>query len=141
MEARYPRLAAKHGHKDAEHNRGQKPLEKFVQDAVRTAKLAELLLDSGIVSSRGMVPPFRVVASVLRTGRSPVITGKQCSWQPIELDEGDYWSVLRHLEKATPYQLRLRPELHDAKIQLDPRQVPNDDYDLWIESLRMRGLS
>ena len=133
LEARFPRLAARYGHKDANWEAERQNAVRREAEWVRAARLADLVLDSGIVPSCGLLPPFRVVAKVLRTGRSPSVTGKEYSWEPWELHEGDYWIVVSMLRKLTPEQMKRRPDLREGKVELDPERVPDDDYGLWLE--------
>lgn len=138
LEARFPKLAAKYSHEDANYKGEQERTARLEDAEARVARLADLLLDSGIVPSCGFVPPFRVVAKVLGTGRSPAATGREYSWEPFELYEGDFWNVVRHLEKLTPEQVRRRPDLREGKVQLDSETVANDDYALWLAAIRQK---
>ncbi len=141
MEARYPRLAAKHGHKDAHHEDAKKSAKKKAADRNRASELAELLLDSGIVPSCGKLPPLGVVAAILRTGKSPPASGRQFTWEPFELVEGDFWNMVMRIHRPTEDQLKRRPDLRGKEVRLDPNRVPDNDYDLWLKSLKERGLA
>jgi len=140
MEARYPKLTARYGHKDSDYEWEKERAAQEVKDEKHAARVAKLLLEAGIVPSCGLVPPFKVVAKVLRTGRAPAATGALCAWEPIELREADYWRIIRHLEQPSAAQRKCQSNLGFNKVRLDPDRVPNDDYDIWIRSLKARGL-
>ena len=140
MEDRYPKLTTKFGHRDADYAHLEAQAAKIREREEKARRLADLLLDAGIVPSCGKIPPFGVVARVFRTGHAPAAIGNSFSWEPFELAESDYWRMLRHLERPDAEQLNRRPNLRSVVMQLDPQRVPDDDYDRWLESLRARGL-
>jgi hypothetical protein len=96
-------------------------------------KLAQLLLDAGIVLSCGLIPPPRIVAQVLRSGRSPFDSATVQTWERFDLDEGHYWIAARNLRESSSAPthrrsydwdkgteaLAKRPDLAGVKIDVD----------------------
>jgi len=138
LSERYPRLAAKYGFKDSDWLSEKRQQEKAERQTSAGERLANFILDSGIIPRCGMIPPPRVVRRVSRTGRSPEGADPQLTWEPFELDEGDYWAALRQIQKLV--ESRRRPWIHAAKLKGDVHGPPGDDFGEWIESLRARGL-
>jgi hypothetical protein len=103
--------------------------------------LADLILDAHLIPHCGLVPPFRVAASVLRSGGSDGGMSPGCIWEPFELREDDYWQAIAHLEQLTPDDLRSRHrDPHIAgEIQQDYSAPETDDYIVWLDSLVQRG--
>jgi Protein of unknown function (DUF4240) len=140
MLARYPKLVAKYGFKDSDWLSSKEQAEKSERWRLSAEHFAKFLLDSGIIPSCGMIPPVRVVRRALREGRISDANGRQRTWEPIDLDEGDYWGASSNLEKLTPDELRSRAEIHSEKLKVDLNAPQSDDYGVWLESLRQRGL-
>lgn len=149
---RLPRLAAKYGYTDPEDSYAQREIsqrEKKFSYTLDTGKgqlvvsktLADLLLDSGIIPSSGFIPPFRVVAEVLKHGQFTGANGAACSWAGFQLDEGDYWTAATCLEKLRPKDLKHRKDIPGGKLQLDIKTPANGDYSEWLQSLEARGLA
>jgi hypothetical protein len=104
--------------------------------------VADLMLDAYLIPPCGLIPPFRVVAAVFRSGGSGGGMSPGCVWQPFELSEGDYLQAVERLERFTPDDLRSRHrDPHIAsEIQPDYAAPDTDDYSAWLESLVHRGL-
>jgi hypothetical protein len=140
MSARYPKLVAKYGFKDSEWLFLKERAEKAEQRRVSAERFAELLLDSGIIAPCGMIPPVRVIRRALREGRIVDANGRERTWEPFELDEGDYWAGVPRLQKFTPEELQHRGGIQSGKMKSDLNAPQSDDYSVWLESLRQRGL-
>jgi len=140
MSTRYPRLVAKYGYKDSDWLSGKEQQEKAEQRQLSGERIANLMLDAGIIPSCGSIPPLRVVARVFQVGHSPEGAGQHFTWEAFKLDEGDYWAAIAELEKSTAEELRSRPEIRADKLKLDVQGPPGDDFGEWIESLRARSL-
>jgi len=141
MSQRYPKLAAKYGHNDADYLYLKEREDKELRDLKQAEKLADLMLEAGIVSTSGLIPPFRMVAQVLRLGRAPATTGRQLSWEPFELDEGIYWLAISRLENLQPEILKSRPDLAGTKLKLDVASSGIDNFEEWTAHIKERRLS
>lgn len=110
-------------------------------DAKRRGTVADLMLDAHIIPRCGLIPPFGVVAAVLRTGDSGGGMSPGCVWKPFELAEDDYWKAVAHLEQLTPDDLTSRhPDPHIiGEIQPDYSAPETDSYIAWLDSLIQRG--
>jgi hypothetical protein len=103
--------------------------------------VADLMLDTHLIPPCGFIPPFRVAASVFRSGGSRGGMSPGCIWQPFELSEADYWQAVQRLEQFTPDDLRSRhrdPQIA-GEIQPDYAAPDTDDYLAWLDSLVQRG--
>jgi Protein of unknown function (DUF4240) len=149
---RLPKLAAKYGYEDPEwsyeqqqESRQNKKFEYTLgtgeENLAVSRTLPDLLLDSGIIPSSGFIPPFRVVAEVLRRGKFTAADGTSCLWKSFQLDESDFWMAVDCLEKLSPKSLERRKDILSAKIQLDIKTPANADYLEWLQSLNQRGLA
>lgn len=141
MSVRFPRLVAKYNYKDSAWLCEKEREEKAVGRKLAAERLAALLLDSGIIPTCGLIPPLGIVRNVLRTGRSPEITGKHHSWEPFELAEEDYWGAVVMLEKPSPEDLKDRPAFGTRKFKHDTTPTSTNDFDAWIQTLKERGLA
>ena len=139
MSARYPKLVAKYGYKDSSWLYLKERAERFEQQRISAERLANVLLDSGLIPSCGLIPQFRVAAPVLRTGQHVDARGRQHTWQPFEPNEGDYWGALSNLGKLKAEELS-KFDIHTDKLTLDIHGPPGDDFNAWIKSLKQRGL-
>lgn len=104
--------------------------------------VADLILDAHMIPPCGLIPPFRVVAALCRSGGARGGMGPGCIWQPFDLSEDDYWQAVERLERFTPGELRSRhrdPHIVSA-IQPDYAAPDTDDYSAWLDSLVRRGL-
>jgi hypothetical protein len=140
MAARYPKLAAKYGHKDSDYLAEKRQAERLEQRRLSAEQFAEWLLDSGIIPPCGAVPPPRIIKRAAREGRIVDASGRERTWEPFELDEGDYWAGVPLLQKFTPEELQRRGGIQSGKLKSDLNAPPGDDYGVWIQSLRQRGL-
>ena len=103
--------------------------------------VADLMLDAHIIPPYGLIPPFRVVAAVIRSGGSHGGMSPGCVWSPFELSEDDYYQAVARIEQFTPDDLRSRhrdPHI-TSEIQPDYTTPDTDDYRVWIDSLVQRG--
>ena len=100
-----------------------------------------MLFRSHLIPPCGLIPPFRVVAAVIRSGGSRGGMSPGCVWSPFELSEDDYFQAVARLERFTPDDLRGRHrDPHIAgEIQLDYSAPDTDDYLAWLDSLVQRG--
>jgi len=140
MSKRFPRLAAKYGHKDSDYaveKERAAMLEKRKQVA---AKLKTILLDGGIIPSSGVIPPYLVAAKTLRSGRSPGSSSIHQVWKTFDFDEGHYLTAAFELEKASPAELECRPDLNGVRLKTDPSTPQTDDFEKWQHTLKERGL-
>ena len=60
--------------------------------------VADPILDAHLIPQCGLIPPFRVVASVFLTGGSAGGMSPGCIWHPFELPEDDYLQAVERLE-------------------------------------------
>src|SRR5205809_5364018 len=70
--------------------------------------VADLMLDAHLIPRCGLIPPFRVVAAVIRIGGGDAGMSPGCAWEPFELSEEDYWQAVAYLERVTLEELRSR---------------------------------
>ena len=112
------------------------------QDGQCRGTVADLMLDAYLIPPCGLIPPFRVVAAVLRSGGSRGGMSPGCVWQSFELNESDYLHAVEKLERFTPEDLRSRHrDPHIAgEIQPDYAAPDTDNYSAWLDSLSHRGL-
>jgi len=140
LSSRYPRLAAKYGFKDSDWLSEKHQAERIEQRRLSAERFAEWLLDSGIIPPCGLVPPPRIIKRAVREGRIVDANGRERTWEPFELDEGDYWAGVPILQKLTPEERQRRAGIHSEKLKSDLHAPPGDDYSVWIESLKQRAL-
>lgn len=103
--------------------------------------VADLMLDAHLIPPCGLIPPFRVMAALVRLGRSGGGMSPGCVWQPFELSEEDYWQAVQRLEQFTPDELRSRhrdPHISGG-MQPDYSAPETADYLAWLQSLVQRG--
>lgn len=134
MSPRYPKLAAKYGWNDSAQLYLKERRDRAEHRKREAERLANFLFESGIIPLCGLVPPPRILRSVLRLGHLPPETGKQFSWEPFELDEDVYWLLWQTKEFE-----RWR-DLHGIRVLYDKQAPASDDYASWVSSLRERGL-
>jgi len=99
------------------------------------------MLDAFLIPPCGFIPPFRVVASVFRSGGGNAGMSPGCIWKPFELDEDCYWEAVQQLEQFTPEDLKSRhrdPQIV-GEIRPDYAAPDTDDYFVWLNSLKHRG--
>lgn len=103
--------------------------------------VADLMLDAHMIPPCGLIPPFRVIAAVMRSGGSRGGMSPGCIWSPFELSEDDYSQAIARLECFTPDDLRGRHrDLRIVgEIQPDYSAPDTDDYQTWMDSLVRRG--
>lgn len=104
--------------------------------------IADLMLDAHLIPRCGLIPPFRAIAAIFRSGGGNAGMSPGCVWVPFELNEEDYWQAVARLEKATPDELRSRyrdPHIV-GEIRSDYGATDIDDYQLWLQSIAHRGL-
>jgi len=111
-------------------------------DAKCHGSLADLVLDALVIPRCGLIPPFLVLRSVLRTGGGDAGTSPGCTWEPFDLSAEDYSTIVEQLERMTPEDLRLRhrdPQFQ-GEIQSDHGAPDTENYADWLDSLVHRGL-
>lgn len=115
--------------------------EFHAPDAVCRGTLADLILDADIIPSCGLMPPFRVVAAVIRHGGGNSGMSPGCKWEPFELREEDFWKAVEKLERLTRGDLASRHRVRQFSDELRPDySAPDtDSYAIWLKSLVMRG--
>ena len=103
--------------------------------------LADLILDAHIIPPCGLIPLFRVVATVLRSGGGDGGMSPGCIWEPFELREEDYWRAVEKLERLTPDELASRHRVlqFSDELRSDYSAPDTDDYGVWADSLVQRG--
>jgi hypothetical protein len=103
--------------------------------------VADLMLDAHMIPPCGLIPPFRVVAAVVRSGGSRGGMSPGCVWQPFELNEEEYWRAVQRLEHLTPDDLSShhRDPHISGEIQPDYAAPETEDYLVWLQSLVKRG--
>ena len=110
-------------------------------DGQRRGTVADLMLDAQMIPPCGLIPPFRVVAAVIRSGSSGGGMSPGCVWSSFELSEDEYFQAIARLERLTPEDLRGRhrdPHIA-AEIRPDYSAPETDDYLVWLDSLVQRG--
>ena len=110
-------------------------------DCQRRGTVADLMLDAHMIPPCGLIPPFRVVAAVIRSGGSRGGMSPGCVWSPFELSEDDYFQAIARLESYTPEELRGRhrdPHIV-SEIRPDYSAPETEDYLIWLDSLVQRG--
>jgi hypothetical protein len=103
--------------------------------------LADLILDAHMIPRCGLIPPFRVVATIIRSGGSRGGMSPGCTWPPFDLTEDEYLRAIGSLESLTPDELRGRhrdPHMV-GELQPDYSAPDTDSYQTWIASLVQRG--
>ena len=110
-------------------------------DASCRGTVADLMLDAHMIPPCGLIPPFRVVAVIMRSGGSQGGMSPGCVWQPMELSEDDYWNAVERLERLTPDEItgRQRDPHITGAIRPDYSAPETDDYLVWLDSLVQRG--
>ena len=103
--------------------------------------VADLMLDAHMIPPCGLIPPFRVVAGVIRSGGSRGGMSSGCVWSPFELSEDEYYQAVARLERFTPDELKCwhRDPHIVGEIQPDHSAPDTDDYFVWLDSLVQRG--
>jgi hypothetical protein len=103
--------------------------------------LSDLILDADIIPRCGLIPPFRVVAAVLRSGGSDGGMSPGCIWEPFDLREEDYLQAVDKLERLTPDDLASRHRVRQFtdEVRPDYSAPDTDDYIVWLDSLVTRG--
>ena len=104
--------------------------------------ITDLILDAHLISHCGLIPPFRVMATILRKGGGHGGMSPGCIWTPFELHEDDYWAAVERLERFTPDDLKGRhrnPQI-EGEIRQDDSAPDTEDYWVWLKSLAHRGL-
>ena len=104
--------------------------------------LADLVLDAHMIPRCGLIPPFRVLAALCRSGGSRGGMSPGCVWQPFELSEDVYWQAVQRLEQFTSDELTSRHRAPHivGEIRPDYAAPDTDDYSAWLDSLSQRGL-
>jgi hypothetical protein len=137
LEKRYPKLAAKFGHKDSSYTWQKDQAAREAAEHDQANIVVELSLAGRIIPSCGLIPPFRVLADALQKGVSPE---NNHSWEPMELKEPVYWKAVLKLEESQPPARTSRPDLQDVKIQQDLKSHGIVTFENWLASLGERGL-
>lgn len=103
--------------------------------------IADLMLDAHMVPPCGLIPPFRVAATIIRSGGSRGGMSPGCIWSPFELNEVDYSHAVSRLESLTLDDLssRHRDPRVVGELQPDYSAPDTDDYQAWLDSLVYRG--
>ncbi len=116
-------------------------IEFHGSDGQCRGSLADLVLDAHMIPRCGLIPPFRVVAALCRSGGSRGGMSPGCVWQPFELSEEIYWQAVQRLEQFTPDDLtsRHRDPHIVGEIRPDYTAPDTDDYSAWLDSLAQRG--
>jgi hypothetical protein len=110
-------------------------------DSKCRGSLADLVLDSIVIPPCGLIPPYKVLRSVLRTGGASAGMSPGCIWQPFELSEAEYWQIVEKLASFTAEDVSMRhrnPQI-TGEIRPDYGAPEMEDYQVWLESLVNRG--
>lgn len=137
LEKRFPKLAAKFGHKDSNYIWQKDRVAAEAAEDRLADTVVELSLMGHIIPSCGLIPPFSVLADVLRKGVSPE---NNHSWEPLELKEPIYWKVVLKLEESPPPARASRPDLQGVKIKQDLKAHGVATFEQWLISIKSRGL-
>jgi Protein of unknown function (DUF4240) len=140
LSKRFPRLAAKYGHKDSDWSVEKEYAARLEKKEQRAAVIRRIMLE-GIIPSCGVIPPYRVVAKILRTGRSPESLHLHRTWERFDFDESAYWAAAFGLLKVSPAELNSRPDLRGVKLKIDHSAPRTDDFQDWMRTLGERGLA
>jgi hypothetical protein len=141
LEERYPRLAEKYGWEKRDWSKQKEVHAKFLDHMAKGRELAQLMLDTCIIPSCGLIPPPRIVREVLHSGRSPFPAATLQTWQPFDLDEGHYWIAARELKQPSAEALKHRADLTDVALAVDTEAPSATTYAEWLDSLKARGLN
>jgi hypothetical protein len=111
------------------------------EDGKCRGTVTDLILDAHLIPPCGLIPPYKVVASVFRSGGSRSGMSPGCICEPFELSEADYWQAVQKLAQFTPEELKSRHrDPHIAgEIEPDYAAPDTDDYQVWLKSLVQRG--
>ena len=92
--------------------------------------LADLIFDADMIPRCGLIPPFRVVAAVLRTGGGEGGMSPGCIWQAVD-----------KLQSLTPedFANRHRVRQFSDELRLDYSAPDTEHYGVWVDSLVTRG--
>jgi hypothetical protein len=103
--------------------------------------IADLVLDALVIPQCGLIPPFRVLQKILRSGGGDAGMSPGCIWEPFELTEADYWRTVQELEgmTAADFKLRHRDPQIQGEIRSDDEAPDTVDYGVWMQSLVHRG--
>jgi hypothetical protein len=140
LSRRLPRLAAKYGHKDSDYAVEKERAAKLEKKEQGAAVMRQIMLE-GIIPSCGVIPPYRVVAKVLRSGRSPESSNLHRTWAPFDFEETHYWTAAFQLEKIKPEELHFRPDLKGVQLKIDHRNPETDEFEDWMRTLKDRGMA
>ena len=140
LEKRFPRLAAKYGHKDSNYSVEREYAARQHKKEQIAAVVKKIIID-GIIPSCGVIPPYRVVAKILRTGRSPESSNLHHTWEALDFDENHYWAAAFQLEKVSAAELNSRPELKGVQLKIDHSTPRIDEFENWMCTLKERGLA
>jgi hypothetical protein len=135
MSNRFPLLVSKYGYKDSDWLFEKERQQRDAKRLQLSKELATFLLDSGIISPRGLIPPPRILRPLLRLGRITRHDGTVSEWPPFELDENLFWPAVRILEDTPVEQLTPRPELQARSLHLDTTAAEDADYNDWLRRL------
>jgi hypothetical protein len=140
MSRRFPRLAAKYGHKDSDYKVEKERAAKLAEKERVAGVMRQIMLE-GIVPSCGVIPPYRVAAKVLRSGRSPESSNLHRAWAPFDFEETHYWTAAFQLEKIAPEELHFRPDLKGVQLKIDHSNPGTDEFEDWLRTLKDRGMA
>lgn len=140
LEERYPRLAEKYGWEKRDWSKQKEVHAKFLDHMTKGRELAQLMLDTGIIPSCGLIPPPRILREILPSGRSPFQAATLQTWQPFELDEGHYWIAARELRQPSAEALKHRADLTGVTLAVDTEAPSATTYAEWLDSLKARDL-
>ena len=103
--------------------------------------LADLVIDALVIPRCGLIPPFPVLRSILRTGGGDGGMSPGCTWQPFELREEEYFQLVEQLERMPlqDFKFRHRDPHFTGELRPDHGAPESDSYLVWLNSLVHRG--
>jgi hypothetical protein len=119
LSKKFPRLAAKFDFRDSSWFDLRDEQQKAAAKQTAAESLARLLLLHQLIPSSGLIPPFKHLHEVLKTGDARALTGRALTWETIDLEEGLYWATVAHLEGMPTQDLAPYPHITSTKLTHD----------------------
>lgn len=136
LSTKYPRLAAKFGHKDSDWYFLRDQAHQQAQKQFSIESLADLMLRAGLISPAGFIPSYKLLRAALNTGSAAPANGNPVTWPPFDLEEGVYWGAVIFLENLPPETLSAYPHIKAGQLKQDLISTA-PDMATWLRSQRL----